>query len=72
MTVTEVPPSNAPLHEALVAEAAAVKPITVTVTVPVPVQPTDVPVTVYVVVEAGLAETVPPVVDDRPVAGDQE
>jgi hypothetical protein len=43
---------------------------TVTVTVPVLVQPAAVvPVTVYVIVEVGLAVTVAPVVDDKPVAG---
>lgn len=52
------------------ADAVAEKPTTETVTVPVPVHPTEVPVTVYVVVAAGLAETVAPVVADRPVAGD--
>ena len=36
------------------------------------VQPfTSVPVTVYVVVVAGFADTVPPVVADKPLAGDQ-
>jgi uncharacterized membrane protein YgaE (UPF0421/DUF939 family) len=44
---------------------------TVTVTVPLLVQPAVVPVTVYVVVLAGLAVTVAPVVEDNPVAGDQ-
>jgi hypothetical protein len=44
--------------------------LTTTVTVVVPVQPTPlVPVTVYVIVLAGLAVTVPPVVEDRFVAG---
>ena len=44
---------------------------TVTVTLVVPVQPDVVPVTVYMVVDAGLAVTVAPVVELRPVAGDQ-
>lgn len=43
---------------------------TVTVTVAVLVQPAAVvPVTVYVIVEVGLAVTVAPVVDDKPVPG---
>ena len=43
---------------------------TVTVTVAVLVQPAAVvPVTVYVIVEVGLAVTVAPVVDDKLVAG---
>jgi hypothetical protein len=47
--------------------------LTVTVTVAVLVQPAaDVPVTVYVVVDAGFALTVAPVVADKPVEGDQE
>ena len=44
---------------------------TVTVTVVVPVQPlAAVPVIVYVVVEVGFADTLEPVVEDKPVAGD--
>ena len=44
--------------------------ITVTVTSAVFVHPfAAVPVTVYVVVDAGLAVTVAPVVDDSPAAG---
>jgi hypothetical protein len=47
--------------------------LTVTVTVCVLVHPAaEVPVTVYVVVVAGLAVTVAPVVADNPVAGDHE
>ena len=46
-------------------------PLTVTVTCAVEVQPlASVPVTVYVVVEEGLAETLAPVVLLNPVAGD--
>jgi hypothetical protein len=45
---------------------------TVTVTVDVELQPDVVPVTVYVVVVAGVAVTLAPVVALRPVAGDQE
>jgi len=46
--------------------------LTVTVTVEVLVQPFEpVPVIVYVVVEAGLAVTLAPVVALNPVAGDQ-
>jgi hypothetical protein len=44
--------------------------LTVTVTCAVAVQPLAVPVTVYVIVEEGLAETLAPVVALRPVAGD--
>jgi hypothetical protein len=45
--------------------------LTVTVTVVVPTQPAAlVPVTVYVVVAAGFAVTLVPVVADKPVAGD--
>jgi hypothetical protein len=44
---------------------------TTTVTVAVPEQAPVVPVTVYVVVVAGLAVTVAPVVADKPVAGVQ-
>jgi len=45
--------------------------LTVTVTCAVAVQPlASVPVTVYVVVEEGLAETLAPVVVLSPVAGD--
>lgn len=48
-------------------------PLTVIVTCAVAVQPlTSVPVTVYVVVEDGLAETLAPVVLLRPVGGDHE
>ena len=44
---------------------------TVTVTVVVPTQPAAlVPVIVYVVVEGGFAETLAPVVADKPVEGD--
>ena len=47
--------------------------LTVTVTCAVAVQPLlPVPVTVYVVVEEGLAETLAPVVLLRPVGGDHE
>jgi len=46
--------------------------LTVTVAVAVEVQPAaEVPVIVYVVVAAGLAVTLEPVVADKPVAGDQ-
>ena len=46
--------------------------LTVTVAVVVPTQPAaEVPVMVYVVVEAGLAVTLAPVVALKPVAGDQ-
>jgi hypothetical protein len=45
--------------------------VTVTVAVAVPEHPAVVPVTVYVVVEAGVAVTVVPVVADNPPAGDQ-
>jgi hypothetical protein len=48
------------------------KRFTVTVEVPVPSQPLSVPVTVYVVVLAGLAVTVAPVVALNPVDGVQE
>ena len=48
------------------------EPLTVTVAVVVPVHPDAlVPVMVYVVVEAGLAVTLAPVVALKPVAGDQ-
>ncbi len=47
--------------------------VTVTVTVAVPVQEAAlVPVTVYVVVAEGFAETVAPDVAERPVEGDHE
>ena len=48
--------------------------MTVTVTFAVLAQPVvgAVPVTVYVVVAVGLAETVAPEVEDSPVAGDHE
>lgn len=45
---------------------------TVTVTVVEPVHPDVLPVTVYVVVIAGLAVTIDPVVELNPVAGDHE
>src|SRR5262249_25466852 len=45
--------------------------LTVTVTCAVAEHPPDVPVTVYVVVLAGLAVTEDPVVELNPVAGDQ-
>src|SRR5690349_13769405 len=45
--------------------------VTVTVTCAVDVHPSRVPVTVYVVVLAGVAVTLEPVVALRPVAGDQ-
>ena len=45
--------------------------VTVTVTVAVAEQDPVVPVTVYVVVVVGLAVTVAPVVEDKPVEGDQ-
>lgn len=41
-----------------------------TVEVAVPLHPDVVPVIVYVVVEAGFAVTLAPVVADRPVEGD--
>jgi hypothetical protein len=50
----------------------AIAPLTVSVEVAVALQPPVVPVTVYVVVEAGFAVTEAPVVALRPVAGDQE
>lgn len=54
-------------------ETVSVIPFTVTVTCAVAVHPfRSVPVTVYVVVEDGPAETLAPVVLLRPVAGDHE
>ena len=43
--------------------------VTVTVTFALDVQPAEVPVTVYVVVLAGLAVTIAPLVAERPLAG---
>ena len=45
--------------------------LTVTVTVAVLLQPKDVPVTVYVIVDVGLAVTLAPVVADKFVPGAQ-
>lgn len=63
---------EAPEQILVFGETLTVRGETLTVTVPVLVQPEVVPVTVYVVVLAGLAVTVAPVVADNPVAGDQE
>ena len=46
--------------------------LTVTLILSFPVQPAVVPVTVYVVVDAGLAVTGVPVVADKPAAGPHE
>ena len=46
--------------------------LTVTVTITVLLQPLVVPVTVYIVVDDGLAVTLAPVVADKPVDGDHE
>lgn len=53
-------------------ETASANGVTVTVTLAVEVQTPLVPVTVYVVVAAGLAFTLAPVEADNPVAGLQE
>jgi hypothetical protein len=62
-----------PHLEPFIGDVAAVgKELTETVTVALFVHPfPSVPVTVYVVVVAGLATTVEPEVEDRPVAGVQ-
>jgi hypothetical protein len=61
---------------AVTAEAPVIVPgsesgLTETVTVAVPEQPDEVPVTVYVVVTVLVAVTLVPVVEDKPVPGDQ-
>jgi hypothetical protein len=65
-------PVLAPLHRTFTGTVVTVKEDpTVTTTVSVPVQPPVVPVTIYVVVDDGLALTVAPVVALNPEAGDQ-
>ena len=67
----DVPPRQATAGTLLNVTAVGVG-LTVTVTVLVAVQPKALaPVTVYVVVEVGLAVTEFPEVADKPVAGDQ-
>ena len=62
-----------PLQIAVFGETVTITVVTVTVPCPVEVQPlTSVPVTVYVIVEVGLAVTVAPIVELKSVAGFHE
>lgn len=62
---------EAPVQMFAAGETVRFNGVTVTVTFAVAEQEPVVPVTVYVVVEVGLAVTEAPVVDDKPVDGDQ-
>jgi hypothetical protein len=65
--------ADCPLQIEMFGDTVNVMLLTVIVTWAVAVQPlASVPVTVYVIVEDGLAETLAPVVLLRPVAGDHE
>ena len=62
---------EAPVQIFAAGETVKFKGVTVTVVVALAEHDPVVPVTVYVVVAAGLAVTVAPVVADKPVDGDQ-
>jgi len=62
---------EAPLQIDAFGETVRFNGVTVTVTFAVAEQEPVVPVTVYVVVVVGVAVTVDPVVEDKPVDGDQ-